>query len=89
MTERFEIEMRKQEKKEADRQEKGSPDAAIHSTANKVSCVSGDKDGELLRRNDYIPLPSRIAQLSRAPFAMQRAAGVSGQKWNERMQTLC
>ncbi|KAF2094151.1 HET-domain-containing protein, partial [Rhizodiscina lignyota] len=33
-----------------------------------------------IRRKEYVPLPSWVPQLSRAPFAMSQAAGVSGEK---------
>lgn len=35
---------------------------------------------DLMRREDYLPLPSWVPQLSKAPFAMQMVAGVPGPK---------
>jgi hypothetical protein len=80
VAERFEVEMREQYKKEAERRKKKGLHTETHSKAGNAMEVTGDDSAELLRRDDYIPLPSWVPQLSRAPFAMQRAAGVSGQK---------
>lgn len=81
--ERFEIEFREQEekqKREAEKQRIDGPSVRTHPTAPHERVDSEDKPEDQLRREDYLPLPSWVPQLSKAPFAMQRAAGVSGPK---------
>ncbi|QDS68084.1 hypothetical protein FKW77_010001 [Venturia effusa] len=85
VSERFDIEFREQEEKQKREAEKQRVDrtrtsAKTRLTANHERTESDDKSQTLLRREDYLPLPSWIPQISRAPFAMQRAAGVSGPK---------